>query len=103
LPTSPYRGDRRIIDVSGDGSNNRGRPAELARDEAVKAGVVINGLPILTLEPDLDAYYRENVIGGTGAFVIAVRSYEDFAQAILDKLVTEIAQAEAPRGERAAR
>lgn len=91
LANSPYRGPRRAIDVSGDGSNNRGRAADLARDEAVQAGVVINGLPILTLEPDLDTYYRDNVIGGPGAFVVAVRSYEAFADAILNKLITEIA------------
>ncbi len=92
LAHSPYRGERRAIDISGDGSNNRGRPAALARDAAVQAGVVINGLPILTLEPDLDTYYRENVIGGPGSFVIAVRSYDAFAEAILNKLVTEIAE-----------
>ncbi|HXQ51669.1 MAG TPA: DUF1194 domain-containing protein [Stellaceae bacterium] len=91
LAQSPYRGERRVIDISGDGSNNRGRPAELARDEAVAAGVVINGLPILALEPDLDTYYHANVIGGAGAFVVAAQTYEVFAQAILDKLVNEIA------------
>jgi hypothetical protein len=92
LGESPYRGERRTIDISGDGANNRGRPADVARDEAVTGGIVINGLPILTLEPDLDVYYRENVIGGPGAFVIAVSSYEAFAEAIVNKLVTEIAQ-----------
>ena len=66
-------------------------PAEDARDDAVSAGLQINGLPILTLEPELSAYYRENVIGGPGAFVIAARSYEEFAVAIRNKLVTEIA------------
>jgi Protein of unknown function (DUF1194) len=91
---SPFQASRRVIDVSGDGSNNRGRFAEEARDEAVHAGVVINGLPILTLEPELDEYYRDSVIGGPGAFVIAVRSYEEFAQAIRSKLVTEIATGE---------
>ena len=80
-----------MIDVSGDGSNNRGRPANLARDEAVAAGIGINGLPILALEPDLDRYYYENVIGGPGAFVVAAQSYETFADAILKKLITEIA------------
>jgi hypothetical protein len=88
---SPFPAQRNVIDVSGDGANNRGRPAEDARDDAIGANVVINGLPILTLEPDLDVYYRQNVIGGPGAFVIAVRSYEEFAQAIRSKLVTEIA------------
>ncbi|HUZ74645.1 MAG TPA: DUF1194 domain-containing protein [Stellaceae bacterium] len=91
LAKCPCRSPRRTIDVSGDGSNNRGRPAALARDAAVQQGVVINGLPILTLEPDLDAYYRANVIGGPGSFLITVKSYDAFAQAILDKLVTEIA------------
>jgi hypothetical protein len=52
FPRSPFRGSRRVIDVSGDGSNNRGRPVTLARDEAVAAGIGINGLPILALEPD---------------------------------------------------
>ncbi len=86
------RSPRRTIDISGDGANNRGRPAELARNEAVTQGVVINGLPILTLEPDLDAYYRANVIGGPGSFLITVQSDDAFARAILDKLVTEIAR-----------
>ena len=94
FPRSPFQGIRRVIDVSGDGANNRGRFAEDARDEAVRAGVVINGLPILTLEPELDVYYRDSVIGGPGAFVIAVRSYEEFARAIRSKLVTEIATGE---------
>jgi hypothetical protein len=91
LARSPYSGQRLVIDVSGDGANNRGPPAEDARDAAVQAGVVINGLPILTVEPDLDTYYRQNVIGGPGAFVIAVKSYEEFAPAVRSKLVTEIA------------
>jgi hypothetical protein len=93
LARSPFRGQRLVIDVSGDGANNRGRPAEDARDEAVQAGVVINGLPILTLEPDLDEYYRQNVIGGPGAFVVAIKSYEEFAAALRSKLIIEIADA----------
>jgi hypothetical protein len=88
---SPFRARRRVIDVSGDGSNNRGRPPQLARDEAVAAGLGINGLPILALEPDLDRYYYDQVIGGPGAFVVAAQSYETFAEAILKKLITEIA------------
>jgi Protein of unknown function (DUF1194) len=91
FPISPFRASRRVIDVSGDGSNNRGRPVTLARDEAVAAGIGINGLPILALEPDLDRYYHDSVIGGPGAFVIAARSYETFADAILKKLIIEIA------------
>ncbi|HEY7246449.1 MAG TPA: DUF1194 domain-containing protein [Xanthobacteraceae bacterium] len=91
---SVFPARRRVIDISGDGSNNRGRAVSLARDEAVAAGIGINGLPILALEPDLDRYYYENVIGGPGAFVIAARSYEAFAEAILKKLITEIASRE---------
>ena len=90
LAASPYRATRRIIDISGDGSNNIGRPAEQARDEAVHTGIRINGLPILTVEPDLDQYFRQNVIGGPGAFVIPAKNYDQFAEAILRKLVTEI-------------
>ena len=91
FPKSPFRAPRRVIDVSGDGSNNRGRPVTLARDEAIAAGVGINGLPILTLEPDLDRYYYDSVIGGPGAFVVAAKDYETFGEAILKKLITEIA------------
>ena len=88
---SPFKGARRVIDVSGDGSNNRGRPAASARDDAVRAGIVINGLPILELEPDLKRYFSDLVIGGPGAFVIAADSYETFAEAILKKLIREMA------------
>ena len=90
LAASPYRGTRRVIDISGDGSNNLGRPAEQARDEAVQMGIRINGLPILAVEPDLDEYFRKNVIGGPGAFAIPAKNYDQFAEAILRKLITEI-------------
>jgi hypothetical protein len=93
---SPYRAFRRVIDISGDGANNRGRPASLARDEAVHAGVGINGLPILSLDPGLDLYYQTNVIGGPGAFVIAAQNYDTFAAAILRKLITEISMNTGP-------
>jgi Protein of unknown function (DUF1194) len=88
---NPYQAARRVIDVSGDGSNNRGRAADAARDEAVARGVGINGLPILALEPDLDRYYAQNVVGGPGAFVIAAKDFESFGEAILKKLIAEIA------------
>jgi hypothetical protein len=88
---SPFTGERRVIDVSGDGANNSGRPVDDARDDAVAAGVVINGLPIMNVEPDLDVQYREHVIGGPGSFMIAIENYDQFAEAILRKLVTEIA------------
>jgi len=94
LRASPYMPTRQVIDISGDGSNNIGRPPQQARDEAVKMGIRINGLPILTVEPDLDVYYRQNVVGGPGAFVIPAKTYEVFAAAILRKLVAEISQDE---------
>ena len=87
---SDHKGARRVIDISGDGSNNSGRLAETARDEAIKQGITINGLPITWIEPGLDAYYRDSVVGGPGAFVISIDSYDNFADAILHKLVTEI-------------
>jgi hypothetical protein len=90
LAASPFRATRRVIDISGDGSNNAGRLSETARDDATKQGITINGLPITWIEPGLDAYYRESVIGGPGAFVISIDSYDNFADAILQKLVTEI-------------
>jgi hypothetical protein len=91
LAQVPGEPTRRVIDVSGDGSNNSGRSVTLARDEAVSAGVGINGLPILSVEPDLDHYYRDYVIGGPGAFMVPATSYETFAEAIIKKLITEIA------------
>lgn len=91
LPNAPYRGLKRVIDISGDGSNNRGRNVHEARDEAVRAGVIINGLPIVALEYDLDKYYMDNVIGGPGAFIVPADSYENFAQAVTRKLILEIA------------
>ncbi len=96
LPGAGYRGLKRVIDISGDGANNRGRPVTEARDEAVRAGVIINGLPILALEPFLDTYYFNNVIGGPGSFMIPAESYERFADAVLRKLVLEIAWNEQP-------
>ena len=91
LAQSPFHGARRLIDISGDGSNNRGRPVTAARDEAVHDGIGINGLPILALEPGLDRYYYDNVIGGPGAFMIPAENYDTFADAILKKLINEIA------------
>jgi len=91
LQAAPYRGLKRVIDISGDGSNNRGRDVREARDEAVRAGVIINGLPIVSLEYDLDKYYFNNVIGGPGSFIVPADSYDNFAQAVLRKLILEIA------------
>ncbi|MFM8801601.1 MAG: DUF1194 domain-containing protein [Tagaea sp.] len=96
-----YRGRRKVIDVSGDGINNSGRPAYAARDDAVARGVAINGLVIMNdnpnpgprgfAQPPLDEFYREQVIGGPGAFVIAINEFESFAYAIVNKLIKEIA------------
>ncbi len=97
---SPYKGTRRVIDISGDGRNNNGRPLEDARAEALAKGVVINGLPIINDRPsrwgrpaerDLDLYYRDKVIGGPGSFFIVAEGFESFASAIRNKLVREIA------------
>jgi hypothetical protein len=82
---------RRVIDISGDGSNNSGRPVTEARAAALAAGITINGLAILASEPQLERYYQENVMGGDGAFVIAAVDFEAFSSAILQKLVREIA------------
>ncbi len=98
-----FDGLRRVIDVSGDGPNNHGGPVEAARDEAIAAGFIINGLPLLTQDllsemwgiPDLDVYYENCVIGGPGAFVLPVRSWAEFSQAVKRKLVLEIAEAPA--------
>jgi hypothetical protein len=91
FPKSGFSGRRRVIDISGDGINNSGRLATSARDEAVRAGITINGLAILTEVGGLDEYFRENIAGGEGSFVLAAADFESFAQAILNKLIREIA------------
>jgi hypothetical protein len=100
LQESAFRGKRRVIDISGDGPNNSGGFVVAARDKAVAEGIVINGLPIVNEKPsrwgmppfrDLDRYYEDCVIGGQGAFMIVARSFNDFARAIVQKLILEIA------------
>ncbi len=91
LDACPFGGGRRVIDISGDGANNRGRPASDARDEAVAQDITINGLPILEIEPFLDRHYRSDVIGGVNAFLVTAASYEEFGDAIIKKLIAEIA------------
>jgi hypothetical protein len=96
---SGYRGVRRVIDVSGDGSNNSGPLVTLVRDEVVAAGITINGLPIMLKRPNsftmdlerLDIYFEDCVIGGPGAFVVPIRARDQFKEAIRTKLVLEIA------------
>jgi len=94
---------RRAIDVCGDGTNNAGREASDARDDAVKAGVTINGLTIINDHPvswtfahvqppgGLPNYYRENVTGGPGSFVLEIHDFASFGDAMTRKLVNEIA------------
>lgn len=99
LAECPWEATRRVIDVSGDGVNNSGPPADRERDAAVAEGVVINGLPIINDRPTfgrlppvpLDDYYRENVIGGDGAFMIVAEDFESFGVAVKRKLIREIA------------
>lgn len=102
---NPYRGSRRIIDISGDGRNNNGRDLAEARAGALAQGITINGLPIVNDRPtrwgtpperDLDVYYREQVIGGPGAFYIVAEGFASFANAIRSKLVREIAAGSGP-------
>jgi len=95
--------ERRVIDVSGDGTNTNGRPPILARDDAVAQDITINALVILSPEPmpwnpehthppgGLENYFKINVIGGPGAFTIVVEGFETFAEAVTNKLVKEIA------------
>jgi hypothetical protein len=91
FPASGYAADRLVIDISGDGTNNDGRPVTEARDEAIAAGIAINGLPIVRSEPDIADYYSRNVIGGQAAFVTVARDLSSFHTAVLEKFVTEIA------------
>jgi Protein of unknown function (DUF1194) len=91
LAQSSYKSERRTIDISGDGPNSSGRSVTKARDDAVAQGIGINGLPILSIVGSLDTYYRDRVIGGPGAFMIPAASYDNFADAIVKKLILEIA------------
>ena len=98
LSQSPYKSQRRTIDISGDGPNSSGRSVIRARDEAVAQGIGINGLPILSIDRRLDHYYYSYVIGGPGAFMIPAANYESFAEAIVKKLILEIAAIPPPAG-----
>jgi hypothetical protein len=101
--SAPAQGAKRVIDISGDGTSNSGREVTQARDDAVAKGITINGLAIVNSAANsgfayhthppggLPAYYKENVIGGTGAFLLVVENFDSFADAIVKKLVAEIA------------
>ena len=86
-----FDGARRVVDLSGDGRDNRGPRVTLIRGIALTSGITVNGLAILNEEPFLDRYYERQVIAGADAFVVAANDYEDFADAIVKKLVREIA------------
>jgi Protein of unknown function (DUF1194) len=96
---NPYRGLRRVIDISGDGPNNNGAPVIGARDTALEKGIIINGLPIMVKEPsystmdidNLDWYYEDCVIGGPGSFVVSIKDRDKFKEAIRAKLLLEVA------------
>lgn len=88
--SAPMAAARRVIDISGDGMDNVTYTTLAARDRALRAGMTINGLAILNETPELDKYYDYNIIGGPEAFVMKARDYEDYADAILRKLLREI-------------
>jgi len=90
LARSPFRGARRVVDVSGDGRSNAGLAPGPLRDAAVAAGITVNGLAILSDDLAVDLYYADHVIGGPDAFVLTARDYHDFARAMRLKLLQEI-------------
>lgn len=102
LATSDLAATRRVIDVSGDGANNQGRPVTTARDEAIENGITVNGLPVMLKAggyfdlPELDTYFRDCVIGGPGAFMVPVKSREQFVEAVKTKIIMEIAERPTP-------
>lgn len=104
---SPYEADRKVLDISGDGSNNDGGPVTDMRHEALKERIIINGLPIMNDRPnpfgfpseaDLDKYYWHCVTGGPRSFVEVARNFDDFPRAVRKKLLQEVADRGAPSG-----
>ena len=105
FPLASVASDKRVIDVSGDGTNNSGRNVTEARDQAMEQGVTINGLAIINTQANpgyafhtqppggLPKYYQENVVGGAGSFLVVIENFESFADAMTRKLITEIAAA----------
>ena len=102
LGSSDLVASRQVIDISGDGPNNQGRLVTTARDEAIERGITINGLPVMLKEngafdiDDLAGYFRSCVIGGSGAFLVPVRSREQFVEAVKTKIIMEIAELPIP-------
>jgi hypothetical protein len=103
LAAAPIAAERKVVDISGDGTSNSGRPVTDARDEALARGITINGLAIINTKAGpgffthtqppggLPNYYKENVIGGPGAFLLVVENFETFSEAMTRKLISEIA------------
>lgn len=108
-----YEGTRQVVDISGDGVNNSGRPLAQARADALFRGIILNGLAVLdrtpppaqfaNLTPPLDDYYRDEVIGGPGAFLMVAEGFQAFEGAVRRKIIREIASnpPPGPRVERA--
>ena len=108
IATAPFEGPRRVIDVCGDGTNNTGPDVASVRDRAVEAGLIVNGLAIINENPvawsfahvqppgGLANYYRDNVTGGPGSFVLEVHDFRSFGVAMTRKLINEIASRGAP-------
>jgi hypothetical protein len=90
LVNNGFEGIRSVMDISGDGRANQGALPTRRRDAALARGIIINGLVILNEDPSVDRYYLDNVIGGTGAFILTADDFEDFSEAIVKKLVREI-------------
>ena len=109
LTRAPFHAPRQIIDISGDGTNNSGRDVTELRDQAIAKGITINGLAILSENPlpwnpehtnppgGLDQYYRDNVIGGPGAFVMVAKNFDSFGEAIISKMIAEVADVGQPK------
>jgi len=109
IARAPFEAERHAIDVSGDGTNNSGRDVRFFRDKAVAKDIIVNGIVILTdiqFSPNpphtnppggIENYYRDNVIGGPGSFVIVAEDYNSFGRAMVKKLIAEIAIGPAQR------
>ena len=91
LARAPAEATRRVIDIAGDGRSNEGRAPGPERDRMAASGITINGLCVLNEEPDLLETYTRDVIGGPGAFALTCATYQDFADAMRQKLLREIA------------
>ena len=107
ISQNDFDGTRRVIDISGDGPNNSGRPVLIARDKAANLGITVNGLPFMIKAPegpysipDLDIFYQDCVITGEDAFVIPVYEMERLVISIRQKLVQEISGLTPPRTEK---